>query len=157
MVKVLDRYVFSEGLRFFLLTLTTFLLLFAVIDFVSNFDLTSKVGLKGLLLYVAGRLPLYGVRVLPIATLIGTMLTLSKFSESNELTVARALGISTYRFSAPLLVLAALASLLSVGIQDRLVPEGLRKATEVALKAHKEAKGPERLPGVWFKDKKGDF
>ncbi|ADU96784.1 LptF/LptG family permease [Thermovibrio ammonificans] len=158
MIKKLDRYVFSEGVKFFFLTLTTFLTLFAVIDFVSHFNMVSKVGASGAAAYILGRLPLYGVRVIPIATLIATMVTLSRFSETSELTVARALGISTYRFSAPLVILGVLASVASVAVQETLLPAGLKRATEIALKAGEEVtNGPQKVPGVWFKDRAGDF
>jgi len=155
MVKVLDRYVFAESLKFLILTVLTFLTLFGVVDFVSHLEIAIKLGVKEELIYVLGRFPLYAVRTLPIATLITAMITLSRFSSTNELTVAKALGISVYRFSVPILLLSVLVTLLSLVVQESLIPLGLIKANEVFRKV--ERKKPENLKGVWVKTKNGNF
>jgi len=155
MVKILDRYVFTEALRFFSLSLLTFLTLFLIIDLVSNIELFMKGGLKAGLTYLFGRLPLYAVRVIPIATLLSTMLTLSKFSSTNELTVVRALGISVYRFSIPLFVLALLVSLFSLTLQEFAVPKGLKAVEKVGVKKKKKKVIPPA--GIWVKNSKGQF
>jgi len=156
MVKILDRYAFTEALRFFALSLLTFLTLFLIIDLVSNIDLFMKGGVKTGLTYLIGRLPLYAVRVIPIATLLSTMLTLSKFSSTNELTVVRALGISVYRFSIPLFVLALFVSLFSLSLQEFAVPKGLKAVEKVRVKKKKKRKV---IPatGIWMKNSKGQF
>ncbi len=153
MVKILDRYVFSEAFKTLLLSLLTFLTLFGIVDLVSHIDLIMKIGLLKSFQFITGRFPLYTVRVLPIAVLITTMVTLSRFSSTNELIVARALGISIYRFSLPLFVLAVISSCFSLYVQESLLPAGL-KLTE---KIGGTEKKPEKLNGVWFQDKKGDF
>ncbi len=153
MVKILDRYVFKEALKTLILSLLTFLTLFGIVDFVSHIDLIMKAGFSKGVLFVTGRLPLYTVRVLPIAVLISTMATLSRFSSTNELTVVRALGISVYRFSLPLFVLALITSLFSLYVQDSLLPKGLKVAQAITG----ESKQKKELKGVWFQDKRGDF
>ena len=156
MVKILDRYVFLEGLKYFSLSLLTFLTLFAIIDMVSNLDVFIKFGFKTGVVYVLGRFPLYGVRVIPIATLLSAMITLSRFSSTSELTVTKALGISIYRFSAPLIVLAFLSSLLSLGLQEKAVPEGMKRVKKIEELL---GKGKEKTPvnGVWLKNRKEQF
>jgi len=155
MVKLLDRYVFLEGLKFLILSLITFLTIFAVIDFVSNISVASKLGIEKELLLIAGKLPLYTVRVLPIAVLISVMLTLSNFSSTSELIAVRALGISTLRFSIPLIGLAVLSSLFSLATQQFLIPKGLKTSLKIekVLKPHRKTEAK----GIWFKSKKGNF
>jgi lipopolysaccharide export system permease protein len=156
MVKILDRYVFFEALKYFTLSLATFLTLFAVIDLVSNVELFMKYGVKTGLSYISGRFPLYGVRVIPIATLIATMSTLSRFSSTSELTVVKALGISIYRFSLPLFFLSAVATSLSLFLQEKAVPLGLQKVKKIeALREKVSRQG--KVYGVWLKNPQGDF
>lgn len=153
MVKILDKYVFSEAFKMLILALFTFLTLFGIVDFVSHIDLIMKVGfLKGTQ-FVMGRFPLYTVRVLPIAVLISTMITLSKFSSTNELTVVKALGISIYRFSLPLFILSLFVSCFSLYIQESLLPKGLKISQSIEPEKTKK----EKLNGVWFQDRKGNF
>ena len=153
MVKILDRYVFSEAFKILILSLVTFLTLFGIVDLVSHINLVMKIGLSKSLQFIVGRFPLYTVRVLPIAVLISTMVTLSSFSSTNELTVVRALGISIYRFSLPLFALAVISSAFSLFVQETLLPKGL-KLTRSITEEHVK---PEKLNGVWFQDKKRDF
>ena len=153
MVKILDRYVFSEGLKTLFLTLLTFLTLFGIVDFVSHIDLIMKAGFSKGLQFVSGRLPLYTVRVLPIAVLLTTMITLSRFSSTSELTVVRALGISIYRFSVPLFLLAVLSSCASLIVQESLLPEGLKLSQKIEGKSGTKGE----LKGVWFQGKNGEF
>jgi len=159
MVKTLDRYVFLEALRYFLLSMVTFLTLFAVVDFVGNVDTFMKAGMAKGLLYVLYRLPLYSVRVMPIAMLVSAMITMSSFSSTSELTVVKALGTSVHRFSAPVLLLSVLTALLSVCVQEFFLPSSIRSAREIIYTAQKKKKKqffatPEEL---WFKMEPGKF
>ncbi len=157
MVKILDKYVFTESLKYFTLSILTFLTLFAVIDMVSNLEILIKYGLKTEVTYVTGRFPLYLVRVIPIAVLLSAMITLSKFSSTSELTVVKALGISIYRFTLPLVLLASLASLTSLLLQEKVVPAGLSKVKEV--EALMEKRKGEKVPinGIWVKNEKNQY
>ena len=155
-MKILDRYVLKECATYFTLSLITFITLFAVIDTVSNIDIFIKFGLKTGVSYIIGRIPLYMVRVIPIATLLSTMATLSKFSSTSELIVVKALGISLYRFSLPIISFSILISFLSLTIEDRMVPLGLRKVREIqALTGKSEEKVP--FAGIWIKKGKEEF
>lgn len=131
MVKILDRYVFTEMAKYFFLSLLTFIVLFVVIDFVSHVDSFLKIGTAKGILYVIYRVPLYTVRTIPIATLIATMVTLARFSSSSELIVVKSLGISLYRFSVPIIIFALLSSIASFLIGELVVPESLSLAEEI--------------------------
>ncbi len=155
-MKILDKYVLKECATYFTLSLITFITLFAVIDGVSNIDLFIKFGVKVGGSYILGRIPLYTVRVIPIATLISTMATLSKFSSTSELIVVKALGISLYRFSIPIMAFSLLTSLLSLSVENELVPLGIKKVKEVQkLTGKNEEKEP--FVGIWIKRGKGKF
>jgi len=135
MVKILDKYVLRESFKFFLLALSTFLVLFVVIDFVGNLDTFMRAGLKEGFAYVLCRLPLYAVRMLPIAVLLSAMLTMSSFSSTSELTAVKSLGISIYRFSLPVIFLGIFSSFVSLFLQEFVVPPTVKMAKEIKLHA----------------------
>jgi len=135
MVKILDRYVLKESFKFFILALSTFLVLFVVIDFVSNVDTFLKAGLREGVVYVLCRLPLYAVRVVPIAVLVSTMLTMSSFSSTSELSAVKSLGISLYRFSLPVIFLGLFSSFVSLFLQEFVVPPTVKMAKDIKLRA----------------------
>ena len=151
MVKILDRYVFFEIAKYFFLSLSTFIVLFIVIDFVSNIDSFLKSGITDGLLYVIYRIPLYMVRVIPVATLIATMVTLANFSSSSELTVVKSLGISLYRFSLPILFFALLSSMVSCLISELVIPQSIPLAKEIQYKVKKKKNLHISGNSVWFK------
>lgn len=66
------------------------------------------------------RIPSETFKLLPFAVLLGTMLSLSKFTRSQELIVARAAGISVWQFLAPFLLSAVMAGTLFVMALDPL-------------------------------------
>ncbi len=156
MVKLLDSYVFREALRYFILSLLTFITLFVIVDFVSNLEMMMKLGFYKELTYVLSRVPLYTVRVIPIAVLVSTMVTLSTFSATSELVAVKALGISVYRFSIPLVVLSFFTSGVSLAVEEFLIPPGMEKARNIKREIGKVTE-EKTLRGVWFKDKKGRF
>jgi lipopolysaccharide export system permease protein len=151
MVKILDRYVFIEVARYFFLSLVTFIVLFVVIDFVSKIDSLLKSGITDGFLYVTYRIPLYMVRVIPIATLIATMVTLANFSSSSELIVVKSLGISLYRFSLPILFFALLSSVVSCLINELVIPRSIPLAKEIQYKVKKKRNLHISGNSVWFK------
>lgn len=65
-------------------------------------DLQTVVGMSML------RLPSLAIKLLPFAALFGGMLALSRLTRSQELTVARAAGVSVWQFLAPGLGIAVL-------------------------------------------------
>ncbi len=152
MVKILDRYVFIEVVKYFFLSLLTFLVLFIVIDSVSNVDIFSKLGLKEGFTYVFARVPLYTSRILPIAMLISAMVTLSVFSSTSELVAVKSLGISVYRFSIPILVLSVLVSLFSLFLQEFAIPKSVKLAESIKYELKAKEKIPATLSSIWFKD-----
>jgi len=153
MVKILDRYVFLETFKYFLLSLAVFLVLFFIIDFVSNIELGIKEGVK----YVFFRIPLYAVRLIPIAVLIAVMTVLSNLSASRELTVIKALGISLYRLSIPILFFAALISIGSFLINEFITPKTTISSKEIKYKVKKKKNLKFIGNSIWFKGKKNSF
>jgi lipopolysaccharide export system permease protein len=58
----------------------------------------------------------------PIIVLITTLISLSLLARSNEVTAAKALGISLYRLSVPVVAAAALVALFSAYLQSEVLP-----------------------------------
>ncbi|MEO2068934.1 MAG: LptF/LptG family permease [Desulfurobacteriaceae bacterium] len=153
MVKILDRYIFTETLKYFSLTLLVFLVLFFMIDFVSNIELGTKQGI----MYVLYRIPLYLVRLIPIAVLISVITVLSNLSASRELTVIKALGISIYRVSVPILIFSALISLCSFSVNELVVPKTTYLSKEIKYKVKKKKNLKLLGNSIWFKNESNTF
>ncbi|MCE2576963.1 LptF/LptG family permease [Komagataeibacter sp. FNDCR1] len=84
--------------------------------------MSRHLGLSGVLYYAVIRLPLLFGNAMPLAVLIGALITLVHLTSSNEISILRAAGLSTpglFRLFMP----AVLGlGLLCVAVDDQLVP-----------------------------------
>jgi LPS export ABC transporter permease LptG len=69
--------------------------------------------------------------VIPLAVLLGTLVTVGALTKNSELTVMRACGISLYRTAAPLLMLALVGSAALFGLEERVLAFSNKKADTI--------------------------
>ena len=150
------RYILGSYLRVFLLALATFLILFQVIDFVERFghyfrhdpataDVVALVMLK--------TLPALAM-VIPVATLLGSVIALAILNRSNELIAMRAAGIGFRRLARPLLVCGMASAILVISLNEWILPpvnerinylESVRIGNTEEISFYKKDQ-------IWFKD-----
>jgi lipopolysaccharide export system permease protein len=142
MLRTLDRYVFREFMRLFLLFSLAAPLLFVLGDWTDNLDkFTSRQipPLRVALSYVY-QFPLFVLWSFPIAALIATVFTVSNMSRHSEMSAAKAGGISFWRAIVMLPLLGVLLTGAALGLSE-LVP--------ITLALQKEVLGEkERAPGI---------
>lgn len=116
----LDRYVFGEFLKIFVVTALGFPILVFVIDVVENLQkyLDRKLALPDVALSYVYWLPETMFNVLPAAVLFATVFTVGAVTRHSEITAAKASGISFYRFITPIVFGAALATGLGLGLGE---------------------------------------
>jgi len=124
-MKLFDRYILKTHLGTFFFSLVTIMFMF-ILSFVTQF-LERLIG-KGLDFGIIVEVVLLqsawmvGLAV-PMAVLVTTVMSFSALTNSSELTVMRAGGISIYRLVAPVLIVAAGLSLLMERYNNVLMPE----------------------------------
>ncbi len=98
---------------------------YLVIDFFEKIDNIIKYSISPLVLlkYIFFSLPQVFFLLLPVAMLIAVLLTLGIMSRNNELLALKAGGISLYRASLPLLIIALVFSGLSFFCNEMLLPK----------------------------------
>jgi len=107
---LVDVYLLQQFLYFFFVLLAGFVLLF---DAFTLFDLLADisrnhVGALTVLNYFRYLIPLMTYQLAPLATLVGTLVTLSVLAKNNEVVAFKASGISVYRLVLPLLLAGGL-------------------------------------------------
>jgi lipopolysaccharide export system permease protein len=122
-IRLLDRYVVGQFLMTFVTLVLGLPLLFIITDLTDNLD--KYLG-RGLTLAAVGRsylyiLPQFVLWAMPIAALVGTVFTIGNMTRHQEISAAKAGGISFYRLLAPLILVAALLSGAALGLSE-LVP-----------------------------------
>ncbi|MGA7616603.1 MAG: LPS export ABC transporter permease LptG [Thermoanaerobaculia bacterium] len=123
--NTLDRYILREFTKIMLMVLISSLLLFVIVDY--STEIAGNVTEHKIPLAVVVSYYRYFVIqilhwVLPVSVLLGTVITFGIFSKNNEVTAAKANGISLYRIALPVVIVAALMSLLSYTMLDFVLP-----------------------------------
>lgn len=72
--------------------------------------------------YFMSYLPIIFYQLIPIASMMATLFTLSTLSKNNELTALFSLGVSLFRISIPILSLVMVISITAFWLGDRIVP-----------------------------------
>ncbi len=110
MPKLLDRYIFTELLPPFLISLAVlcFVMLTNRLLFLVELLVSKGLGIAAVAKVVLHMLPSFLVLTLPIAGIIASVSAFSRLSFDKELVVMRAMGLSLYRLTRPVLFFAAM-------------------------------------------------
>jgi LPS export ABC transporter permease LptG/LPS export ABC transporter permease LptF len=107
---ILDDYVLRNFLGYLVLILASFLVLILIFTF---FELLSdivrnKIPLVTVGEYLLNQMPTLLYTVTPLAVLLAVLVTFGLMQKSNEITAMKATGISVYRTTVPVLVIAGI-------------------------------------------------
>lgn len=103
--------------------------------------------------YASLRIPQLVARFLPYSVLLATIITLATLNQNSEVVAMKAAGMSAHQVLAPLLMTAALVSLISFAFNERVVTR-----STAALKAWQAVeykaipKDPATRTNVYFRD-----
>lgn len=132
-MKLVDRHLSREFLRLFGVAVAAFIVLFLVVTFFEKlrFLLKYRASVADALLYFAARVPWIVAQVLPMASLLGTLLSASQFARQGEITAFRCGGVSLARLALPYLACGALVSVGTLFVQELVVPRASAYSREV--------------------------
>jgi lipopolysaccharide export system permease protein len=131
-VKLLDRYVVRQFLRTFVLLVLGIPLLFVIGDITDNIDKYMERGVPwgSLALSYVYQMPLFIQYAFPIAALVATVFTIGGMTRHQEISAAKAGGVSFFRLISPIVGLGLVLSVAALGLGE-LVPITLRKRAEL--------------------------
>jgi LPS export ABC transporter permease LptF/LPS export ABC transporter permease LptG len=131
--SILDWYVVKQAGRLSTLAGVSLLGLFYISTFIDLADNLFKGRTTGMMIlrYLWFASPQFVYYIIPLAVLIGAMVTVGALTKNSELTVMRACGISLYRTAAPLLLLALVGSATLFGLEERVLAFSNRKADAI--------------------------
>ncbi len=154
-MSILSRYVARQFLATFFMLVLGLPLLFIIGDITDNIDKYIDRGVTGGRLFMAYvyQFPLFVLYGFPIAALVATVFTIGGMTRHQEITAAKAGGISFYRLFFPILVLGLLLVAGAFGLSE-LVPITLGKRAVLLGEQTSSSKGP-RLSFVYQTEREG--
>jgi lipopolysaccharide export system permease protein len=130
---IIHRYILRQFLRNLGICLTNAVLLFTVIDFFDRIDIIAgedtSIGLT--FLYFLLKVPTTIHLMLPVSTLVATLMTVGLLSKTSEITAVRAAGVPLVSLAHPLLIAGLALSFISLGFSEVIVPYCSRKSHEI--------------------------
>ncbi|UCD84999.1 MAG: LPS export ABC transporter permease LptG [Deltaproteobacteria bacterium] len=125
----ISRYLSREFFRIFLLSIVAFLVLYLIVDLFERMSMLMKyeASLLDAFHYFLYKTPLILFQVIPVAVLLGTLLSLGILNRNNEITALKAGGVSLYRIVLPFLVIGILASGFSFFLNEFIIPDSNRR------------------------------
>ncbi len=156
----IDRYTTWLFWGYFLGGLLVFLTLFTAVDAMSIMAENKGVLIDKLMKYYLYSFPEIIQKLLPVACLMGTVLTLANLNKANELVALFASGMSLFRISLPILFWVVLLSGTGFVVGDYIVPKAIKQKNYVFFYDIK--KEPHRFSTVktnkiWYRTKDAIF
>lgn len=132
-MSTLDSYITAAYLRYVLLSAVTLLSIFYIASFLDLSDKVFKGTTSWLTLaeYFRYATPEWIYYVLPLAVLLGTLVTIAVLTKNSELIVMKACGISLYRLASPMLVTSLIVGGAIFLMQETILGPSTRRADEV--------------------------
>src|SRR3989338_9339791 len=124
LMKILRKYIIKETIIMFLFSIAIFTFTLVVGNIIRLAELVIN---KGVDARLVGKLFLYLIPFLlsytiPMSILASALLVFGRLSGDNEIVAIRSSGINIYRLSFPLLVIGLAFSLLSIVLNNDLIP-----------------------------------
>jgi lipopolysaccharide export system permease protein len=156
-MTVLSRYISAIYFKILALTVSSFVAIYLIIDFLEKLRRFSHShgNLQYIVLYFLYKIPAILNQIMPLAVLMSTLLTLNILSRSSEIIAMQSCGISLQRISKPLLVIAFILSIFTFFSNEAIIPntsQQLKYVDEVLI----QGKNPStffRLNNIWYRDK----
>lgn len=154
-MKLIDRYILKHFIQNFLFGLFCFLIIFILIDLFEKLDKFIDKGLSfGFILqYYIYFIPEIIKLIIPVATLLASLFTVSRFINYSELTAMKSSGISIYRYLLPILIFGFGITCFSIYFNGWVVP--LTNSKKISIEREYLGKGqnPSNIQYLNFQDK----
>ncbi|RZD14723.1 MAG: YjgP/YjgQ family permease [Candidatus Acidulodesulfobacterium ferriphilum] len=114
-IKILQRYLLAEFLKYLAVALLSLAAFYIVVDFISNIGAFTKHSPDAgyVILYFLYKLPEIIYRVLPLSALLSTLLTITFLNKNNEIMPVKSSGLSMFKFFMPLILTGIIISMSS--------------------------------------------
>lgn len=153
-MKILSRYLIRQLTITSAFCLVAFLAIFVFFDVLGEIDNLGKdhYNLFTLTAYVVLLLPQHTYELMPLAVLIGAVITMSQLAAHSEYTVMKTSGVSLTRFILIMLQFGMVFAVITAILGEWAAPQSAQAAQRVKLSALKRNVALPNQSGIWLKD-----
>jgi lipopolysaccharide export system permease protein len=155
-MSILSRYLVRTWLTTTATCLGAFVAIYLVVDFLERFGKFSRAGVPSetTLLYFLCKIPEMVSMTTPMAVLMGTILAIGLLTKNCEITAMRSSGVSLLQIGRPILVAAAVTSLLLLFMKEFVTPASNSRMNQIdqVFVKKKGLKAAFRQNNIWHRD-----
>jgi lipopolysaccharide export system permease protein len=160
-MMIVDRYISREFLKLFILLVLAFISLYLIVDFFEKIKmfLSNNATLPQMAAFFLFNIPMIISLTLPAAVLLAALITFGILSKNSEIVAMKANGISLYRTSLPLIVMAGAICVIAFLFSEFVTPHTNQKADhilKVAIQKQKDL-GSFKQNQLWYRGKQGIY
>ena len=153
-MKILDKYIAKQILLSIFSVLGILVVVVGLLDLVDELKKVDEgYTLTLAFLYVLLNIPQNIYEVLPIATLMGSLIGLSKLSSTNELNAAKFSGLSLSKIIKITLKAGSIIVLLTFLIGEFVAPKGQQVANNLKNISQSTRLSMKNTDGIWIKNR----
>ncbi|MES3038878.1 MAG: LPS export ABC transporter permease LptG [Bdellovibrionota bacterium] len=159
-MALVDRWLSKLFITYFVGGLIVFITLFLAVDALSTMVSAEGLPLASLIKYYWFYLPEIIQKMLPVACLLGMVMTLSSLNKQNELVALFASGMSLFRIVRGPLILIVVISMGFYWAGDRVMPSLNKKKNFIYYNEIKKAPGMYSIVKtnkIWYRSKNAIF
>ena len=156
-MKIITKYLYKEFFTFFFISLTTFLIIYLVVEFFGKIDnlLEVNVPINMAFSYFIYQIPFAIQQLIPVSVLISVMLMLGIMNKHNEILAMKDSGVSMLNLSYPLIGISILIGIVCFFLSESIVPITSSRANHIwnVQVEKKNHKGAYKMSRLWYKGK----
>ncbi len=133
-ITILDRYLGTEFLKSFFLSLVGLVVIFTTFTAIENLRIETKQAKIHVYLYILYSIPQLTSHIIPMALMFAVCFTVAQFTVSREMVAIHSAGISFFRAIATILICGFLLSMIQFFFQNFVVtPANEAAANEMEI------------------------
>ena len=156
-MKIITKYLYKEFFTFFFISLSTFLMIYMVVEFFGKIDnfLEANVPMNVAFSYFIYQIPLSIQQLIPVSVLISVMLMLGIMNKHNEILAMKNCGLSLFNLSYPIIAISILIGIGSFFLSESIVPITSSMANNIwnIQVERRTPKGAYKLSQLWYRGK----
>ncbi|HQN64978.1 MAG TPA: LPS export ABC transporter permease LptG [Methylophilus sp.] len=155
-MNILSRYFWQEATVNIIMIMLGLLAMFSFFDLIQELDSLGRgnYGISKMLVFVLLSVPGHIYDVVPVAVLVGMMMSLGTFGRNSELVVMRVSGMSVLHIGHALVKIGLLFTLMTFLVGELITPISEKMAQRLRIKATESVIAQDFESGLWVKDSK---
>lgn len=124
-MRIIDRFLLKEFLKYFALSLSFVVIIYLLFDLLQqlNYFINLKVKIIGIATYYVYNLPSYFVLLFPVGVVLGAFFTIGRLTRQKELLALKSAGVDAYRIYLPLVITGIILVFSSFFINEILATQ----------------------------------